>query len=84
MNHDEITPLTNAEIRALKALKNGTASEGQQTMGMNAIVKKICGTNSLPYVPGSFDQTAFKAGRAFVGAHIIRIMNIKMKDDQNG
>jgi len=84
LSHDNILPLTNAEIRAIKALKSGTASEGQQTLGMSAIIKKLCGTNELPYVAGSFDQSAFRAGRAFVGARIIGIMNMKLKEDKDG
>jgi len=84
LTHDHIAPLSTAETRAIKALQRGKATEGQQTLAMNAIVKKICGTNALPYVAGSFDQTAFRAGRAFVGARIIEIMNMKLKEDKDG
>lgn len=67
--------LDNAEHSALKALYAGEATPEQQRLALSVIVNKIARANHLPYVPDSPDQSAFLAGRAFVGKQIEVLLN---------
>ena len=79
-------PLTVDEERAVKALWRGDATEYQQRLALKVIVNKLCRADDLLYVPGSFDETAFLQGRAFVGKRIMQILNKpleKLEDTAN-
>ena len=73
---DKISPalmvpeLDREEHAALVALSKGEANEGQQILALQVIVKKFSQPQDLLYIPGSFDETGFINGRAFVAAKI--------------
>ncbi len=54
------------EHAALKALSKGEATESQQVLALALIVKKFAQYQNLLYIAGSFDETAFISGRAYV------------------
>lgn len=65
-----VPPISRSEHAALKALSEGTADAGQQTLALALIVKKFSQPQDLLYIPGSFDETGFINGRAFVASQI--------------
>lgn len=90
MNDDTIAtqtpPLTNEEHIALQSLHKGEANEYQQRLALRVIVNKFARAHDLLYVPGSFDQSSFLAGRGFVGQKILKYLNVpigKLEDDTN-
>ena len=81
MNKDEIIAtqtrtLTKDEVIALQALHKGDATPYQQKLALKVIVNDFCRAQDALYIPGSFDQTAFLNGRAFVGQRILKYINI--------
>jgi len=64
------------EIQAIKALGNGDATEFQQKLALKVITNSYCRAHDLSYIPSSYDQTAFIAGRAFVGQRILKVLKI--------
>lgn len=81
MNKDEIIAtqtreLTKPEVIALQALHQGEATPYQQRLALKVIVNDFCRAQDALYIPGSFDQTAFLNGRAFVGHRILKYINI--------
>ena len=67
-----IAPL--AVAMAVKALHNGTASEHQQRMALEWIVREACGKAHFPYAASDRD-TAFALGRLFVADLIVGLFN---------
>ena len=76
-----VIPLDKQEHVALKCLSKGTAEPHQQTLALEVIVKKFARAFELGYIPGSFDQSAFLAGRGFVGQQITKHITLPVKDD---
>ena len=68
--------LDKREIEALKALSKGEADEYQQKLSLSIIVNKFSRSHDSPYIPGSFDQSSFIAGRAFVGQKILKYLKV--------
>ena len=68
--------LTKAEVGALQSLRDGDATERQQQVALYVIVNKLSRAQDALYIPGSFDQSAFLSGRAFVGQTILKYLNI--------
>ena len=68
--------ITRAEHEAIKTLSRGEATEHQQQLVLKVIVNKICRANDILYIPGTFDETAFLNGRAFVGQHILKLLTL--------
>ena len=64
------------EHEAIKSLKRGDASEYQQQLALAYIVNTVARSQDLLYIPGSLDETAFISGRAFVGQHILKLLNV--------
>lgn len=64
--------ITKEEHTALRCLSEGRADAHQQVLALAVIINKFSVANDLPYVPGSFDQTAFVNGRAYVGKRILK------------
>lgn len=62
--------LTKAEVMALKQLGAGKASDGQQKLALEVIVKKFAGYYELTFDENSDRLTNFGEGRRFVGACI--------------
>lgn len=55
----------------MRALSNGTATDTQQKKAFSFIINDLCKTYDLVYEQGSFDATAFRAGKAFVGQVLV-------------
>ena len=72
----ETDPLDEHEIIALKNLSKGKATEYQQVLALHAITNKICRVHDNLFIPGAPDQTAFLAGRAYVGSKILFELNV--------
>ncbi len=79
-NSPLLEPLCHQEtVWALKALAAGEAVKAQQSMAIQWIVNKLCGTYDMPYRPGSQSDTDFAMGKMFVGQQIVKF--IKMEPD---
>lgn len=71
-------PYTKYDIFALKALQSGTANAAQQQRALAWIINKCAKTYDLPYQPGGDEgdrDTAFAAGKVFVGQQIVKLVN---------
>lgn len=77
----DVQPLARQEQMALKMLAQGEATPHQQTVALECIVKKLSRAFELGYIPGSFDQSAFLAGRGFVGQQITKAINSPLKEE---
>ena len=73
-----VPKLTRQEVRALKALWKGEATEYEQKLCLQIIVNKFARAHDLPYVPGKSDESTFLSGRAFVGKQIFRVLKLKI------
>lgn len=76
-----IFALDKAEVIAIKALKEGVANEHQQQLALRAIVEKIARVHDMSFRPGGSDgerATAFAEGKRYVGAQIVRAINLPM------
>lgn len=73
----ELPELDEAEVVSIKACWVGEATPHQQRQAMNVVVDKLSMADRLPYQPGSFDETAFLNGRAWVGKALRRILKRK-------
>lgn len=82
MSCKEVLPIDKHEHEALRNLYRGEATEHQQKLALAVIVKKFAHTHAVPYVEGSFDQTAFLSGRAYVGALILETINKPVSEEQ--
>jgi hypothetical protein len=73
-------PYENADIYALQALANGTASEGQQQRALRWIIEPLCGTYDLPWRPGGLEGARlsdFAAGKQFCGQQIVKLLKLR-------
>lgn len=80
----DIPPADEHDIRALKALAAGKASEGQQKVALDWIIHKAAGTYDQPFRPGGEDgrrATDFAAGKMHVGQRIVHLINGPMPGD---
>ncbi len=68
--------VTVEEQSALQAVYQGVADEHQQRLALYVIINKFSRVHDLAYVPGSFDESAFLSGRGFVGAKILKYINL--------
>lgn len=66
------------EHEAIKALSEGRADEYQQGLALSVIVNKFSRAHDMGYIPDSFDQTAFLAGRSFVGKQIVKYTKLSV------
>ena len=72
-----IVPKYNAQmVRALKALEKGTATAYEQQLAMKFILDGLAATYQNTFVPEAPDQSAFMAGRAFVGQQIMKLLRL--------
>lgn len=76
----EVPALTRAEHEAIKNLCNGEATPDQQVTAVAVIVHKFAEPQELSYIPGSFDETAFLAGRRFIASLIRKYKTIKVSE----
>lgn len=71
---------TEQDIYALRAMKDGEATPEQQGLVMYAIIHKISKAWGNHYVPGSFDKTTFKLGKASTGQHLHYLITAPVDD----
>ena len=72
----KIAKIDDQEHRALRALRRGEATDYEQKLALQVIINKISRAQDLLYIPGSFDQSAFMNGRAFVGQQLLKYLNL--------
>ena len=68
-----IEPLDDIDKRAIRALQSGEATPAQQQLAIYVIVNKLSRSHDVLFVPNDHDQTAFLAGRGYVGQQILKI-----------
>jgi len=61
---------TEAEVQALRALQRGVASDRQQILALEYLIR-AAGTHDLSYRPGDPHATAFAEGKRFVGTTLV-------------
>ena len=64
---------TEAEAQALRAIYRGEASERQQRMGLDCLIR-IYGTHDMSYRPENSHATAFAEGRRNAGTTLIWLL----------
>lgn len=62
-------------VYALKALREGTATPEQQKMAIDGLMS-ITAYYDLSYRPNSERDTAFAEGKRFVGAQVVKMVNL--------
>ena len=62
-------------VYALKALSEGEASDKQQKLIMRELLN-LSGYYDLSYRPDSDRDTAFAEGKRFVGAQVLKMVNL--------
>lgn len=62
---------------AVQAVASGNATEGQQKMAMEWIVKVAAATYDEPFRPGQPDVLTYMLGRRSVGLAIVKLINLK-------
>lgn len=63
------------DVVAIKALSEGQANEFQQKRALSIIVKNFSRMYDVAFVPDAPDQSAFLAGRMYVGSRILYYVN---------
>lgn len=74
------------QIGALKALSAGTASDHQQRLAWEFIIRGACAIQAQSFRAGDPYAMAFMEGRRFAGSTLLTLANIDtttMKDDDN-
>jgi hypothetical protein len=76
----ELLSADEQDIRAIKALAAGVASEGQQRIALAWIINRAAGTYDLSFRPGPDGSrlTDFAEGKRFVGLQVVRLINMKL------
>lgn len=71
-------PYDDNDIRAIRALAAGNASEGQQRHALNWIINVASGYYDLSFRPGidGARATDFAEGRRYVGAQVVKLTKI--------
>lgn len=62
-------------VYALKAMSEGVASDTQQRLILHEVLN-LTGYYDLSYRPDSDRDTAFAEGKRFVGAQIVKMVNL--------
>ena len=75
-------PLSTLEAAAIQLVWEGKATPGQQRQAMEIIIDKLAMADHLSYTQGSFDGSAFLAGRAFVGKLVRHTIRAKLGEHQ--
>ncbi len=81
----QIPRIEDADIFAIQAVANGTASDAQQQRAYRYVVRTLCETDRMTFWPGGEDgkrATDFAEGKRWVGLQLRRIE--KMRPDHRG
>lgn len=70
-------------VFALKAMQSGEATKDQQQVALEFIVHIISKRYEIPYFPDSERDSAFAAGRLFVGEQILKLLSLKADEIQS-
>ena len=63
-------------VAAFQALAEGNAEPHQQRIAMAYLLSTLCGVQDLSYRPESERETIFSEGRRFVGANILKFLQL--------
>jgi hypothetical protein len=63
-------------IYALKALQAGEATKDQQQVALDFLIKNLCATYDMSYMPDSDRDTAFAEGKRWVGNQVIKLLKL--------
>ena len=78
-------PFDNADVAALKALRDGTASPEQQRRGLTFIVEYLARTYAPSFDPLNPRNTSFAEGCRHVGNQIVKLLNWRTEiNDEQG
>lgn len=75
-------PYDDADMAALKALRDGTAQPHQQQRAL-AWVVQACGTYGPSFIPGDERASAFAEGRRWIGLQIVKLINLKPRESED-
>lgn len=75
---DHPTNFNTFDIASLQALRDGKATEHQQSHALRLIIDHISCAGKPQYRSGKPDDTDFGLGRAFVGQEIIRALTTNL------
>lgn len=78
---DVASRLAQHELAAFKAVQAGIANPSQQKLVLDTVIEKLCGYYDLSFRPGvdGARVTDFCEGKRWVGAAIVRAINLPMK-----
>jgi hypothetical protein len=79
----QIPRIDDADIFALQAVANGTASSAQQQRAFEYVVRSLCETDRMTFWPGAEDgkrATDFAEGKRWVGLQLRRIEKMRPDD----
>lgn len=71
-----VPEFTKHEVESVKALYAGEASPEQQRRALALIVNRLARAHDVSYVPRDPHASSFLAGRAFVGAQVLKLVNL--------
>ena len=81
------TPWETEHAGAIQALIRGDAQPHQQQRAITFIIYNLCGVHDLPYRPGGHEgdrDTAFAAGKMFVGQQLVKLSKVKFNEGDKG
>lgn len=64
-------------IYAMRAMAQGTASEGQQKLAFAWVINVACRVDESTHWPGDSHTTAYLEGRRSIAADIVRLIKAK-------
>lgn len=63
-------------VYALKALQTGEATKDQQQVALDFLIKNLCGTYEMTYMPDSQRDSDFAEGKRWVGNQMIKLLKL--------
>lgn len=71
-----ISDYVKADVRAVKAVAEGTASSADQKRAFQWILRKASAAQDVSFRPGEPDVTAYLEGRRSVGLAMLKLLSI--------
>lgn len=84
LDPEHVEQLDTEELRALKALERGDATEYEQRLALSVVIHKLSRAYRQTWVQGQPDSTSFLAGRAFVGQQLAKLLGIPVEQAPRG
>lgn len=63
-------------VYALQALQLGEANKDQQQIALDFLIKELCGTYQMTYIPDSERDSNFAEGKRWVGNQLIKLIKL--------